>query len=150
MDDSALEVVVEAAEGLEALGALNAAPVLAGLLHHHSEAVRQTAAQALERVADGAVLKDLLTALDDASPTVRFSLAGHWRTPAAKAAACRRSSRSRCWTDWRRCCSTTPTPACAAGRRRLAMRFAGAAGALWRCVTAGEDGRVQEKAWQAF
>ena len=48
LDDSALEVVVEAAEGLEALGALNAAPVLAGLLHHHSEAVRQTAAQALD------------------------------------------------------------------------------------------------------
>ena len=49
VDDSALEVVVEAAEGLESLGALNATPVLAGLLHHHSEAVRETAAQALER-----------------------------------------------------------------------------------------------------
>src|SRR5258708_5132775 len=63
LDDRAWEVVVEAAEGVESLGALDAGPVLAGLLRHHSEPVRQTAAQALERVADAAVLDDLLTAL---------------------------------------------------------------------------------------
>ena len=76
VDDSALEVVVEAADGLESLGALDATPVLAGLLHHHAQAVRETAAQALERSADVAVLKEVTAGLDDASATVRFSLVG--------------------------------------------------------------------------
>ena len=52
LDDPALEVVAEAAEGLGALGLPEAGPVLAVLLHHPSQQVRQTAALALERVAD--------------------------------------------------------------------------------------------------
>ena len=152
LDDSALEVVVEAAEGLEALGALDATPVLAKLLHHHSEAVRQTAAQALERAADGAVLKDLLAALDDASPTVRFSLAG------ALAHACRdggglseeqeKQVRARLETMLQHDADpgVRSRSATALGECGSPAQLA----ALWKCVTAGEDGRVQEKAWGAF
>src|SRR5206468_1024268 len=74
LDDSALEVVAEAAEGLGALGLPEAGPVLAVLLHHPSQQVRQTAALALERVADGSILDNLQEALDDPVVTVRFSL----------------------------------------------------------------------------
>jgi hypothetical protein len=52
LEDPALEVVVEAAEDLGALGVPEAGPVLTVLLRHPSPPVRQTAAQALERVAE--------------------------------------------------------------------------------------------------
>src|SRR5205823_372871 len=76
LEDSALEVVVEAAEDLGALGVPEAGPVLVGLLCHSSEAVRLTAAQALERSADGALLPSLLDALQEPAAGVRFSLVG--------------------------------------------------------------------------
>src|SRR5262249_43828328 len=63
LDDPALEVVVAAAEDLGTLGVPEAGPVLATLLRHQSESVRQTAAQALERVADPAVLSGVLAGL---------------------------------------------------------------------------------------
>jgi HEAT repeat protein len=152
LDDSALEVVVEAAEGLEALGALNAAPVLAGLLHHHSEAVRQTAAQALERVADGAVLKDLLTALDEASPTVRFSLVGALAHAAREGGDLSDDQQKQVIGRLETMLQHDPD-AGVRSRTATALSECGSPtqlAALWRCVTAGEDGRVQEKAWQAF
>jgi HEAT repeat protein len=152
LDDSALEVVVEAAEGLEALGALNAAPVLAGLLHHHSEAVRQTAAQALERVADGAVLNDLLTALDDASPTVRFSLVGALAHVAREGGGLSDEQQKQVLGRLETMLQHDPD-AGVRSRTATALSECGSPAqlaALWRCVTAGEDGRVQEKAWQAF
>ena len=152
LDDSALEVVVEAAEGLEALGALNAAPVLAGLLHHHSEAVRQTAAQALERVADGAVLKDLLAALDDASPTVRFSLAGALAHAGREGGGLSEEQQKQVLARLETILQHDADP----GVRSRAATALGECGsreqlaALWKCATAAEDGRVQDKAWQAF
>ncbi|HBI46391.1 MAG TPA: hypothetical protein DDY78_26600 [Planctomycetales bacterium] len=152
LDDSALEVVVEAAEGLEALGALNAAPVLAGLLHHHSEAVRQTAAQALERVADGAVLNDLMTALDDASPTVRFSLVGALAHAARDGGGLSDEQQKQVLGRLETMLQHDPD-AGVRSRTATALSECGSPAqlaALWRCVTAGEDGRVQEKAWQAF
>src|SRR5204863_2809150 len=76
LEDPALEVVVEAAEDLGALGVPEAGPVLTALLRHPSEPVRQTAAQALERVADAGILAGLLQALDDPAVNVRFSLVG--------------------------------------------------------------------------
>src|SRR5262249_3545096 len=76
LDDCAVEVVVEAAEALGTLGAPEAGPVLTGLLRHASEHVRQTAAQALERVANAAVLDGLLEGLDDPGVMIRFSLVG--------------------------------------------------------------------------
>ena len=65
LDDPSLEVVVEAAESLGTLGAPEAGPVLTVLLRHPSRSARQTAALALERVADVGVLDGLLQALDD-------------------------------------------------------------------------------------
>ena len=152
LDDSALEVVVEAAEGLEALGALNAAPVLVGLLHHHSEAVRQTAAQALERVADGAVLKDLLVALDDASPTVRFSLAGALAHAGRDGGGLTAEQQKQALDRLERMLQHDADPG-VRSRAATALSECGSPAqlaALWRCVTAAEDGRVQDKAWQAF
>ena len=152
LDDSALEVVVEAAEGLEALGALNAAPVLVGLLHHHSEAVRQTAAQALERVADGAVLKDLLSALDDASPTVRFSLAGALAHAGREGGGLSQEQQKQVLERLETMLQHDSDPG-VRSRAATALSECGSPAqlaALWRCVTAGEDGRVQDKAWQAF
>ena len=152
LDDSALEVVVEAAEGLEALGALNAAPVLVGLLHHHSEAVRQTAAQALERVADGAVLKDLLAALDDASPTVRFSLAGALAHAGRDGGGLAPEQQKQVLDRLETMLQHDADPG-VRSRAATALSECGSPAqlaALWRCVTAAEDGRVQDKAWQAF
>src|SRR5205823_1451808 len=76
LDDPALEVVVEAAEDLGALGVPEAGPVLACLLRHSSDHVRQAAVHALERVADASVLDELLAALDDPVVAVRFGLVG--------------------------------------------------------------------------
>ncbi len=152
LDDSALEVVVEAAEGLEALGALNAAPVLAGLLHHHSEAVRQTAAQALERVADGAVLNDLLAALEDASPTVRFSLVGSLAHAAREGGGLSDEQQKQVLDRLEKLLQHDPD-AGVRSRTATALSECGSPtqlAVLWRCVTASEDSRVQEKAWQAF
>jgi HEAT repeat protein len=152
VDDSALEVVVEAAEGLESLGALNATPVLAGLLHHHSEAVRETAAQALERSADPAVLNDLLAALDDASPTVRFSLVGALAHEGREGGGLSEEQQKEVLDKLESVLQHDADP----GVRSRAATALGECGspaqlaALWRSVTAGEDGRVQEKAWQAF
>ncbi len=153
LDDSALEVVVEAAEGLEGLGALNAAPVLAGLLHHHSEAVRQTAAQALERVADGAVLNDLLSAMEDASPTVRFSLVGSLAHAAREGGGLSDEQQKRGVLDRLEKILQHDPDAGVRSRTATALSECGSPtqlAALWRCVTASEDNRVQEKAWQAF
>ncbi len=152
LDDSALEVVVEAAEGLEALGALDATPVLVGLLHHHSEAVRQTAAQALERVADGAVLKDLLAALDDASPTVRFSLAGALAHAGRDGGGLSPEQQKQVLDRLETMLQHDADPG-VRSRAATALSECGSPAqlaALWRCVTAEEDGRVQDKAWQAF
>src|SRR5262249_1797686 len=76
LEDTALEVVVEAAEDLGSLGVPEAGPVLTGLLRHPSASVRQAAALALERMADTALLEGLLQALDDPVVTVRFRLVG--------------------------------------------------------------------------
>jgi HEAT repeat protein len=76
LDDPALEVVIEAAESLGTLGVPEAGPVLTVLLRHPSQSVRQTAALALERVADPGIVDGLIEALDDPLPTVRFSLVG--------------------------------------------------------------------------
>ncbi|HVS37242.1 MAG TPA: HEAT repeat domain-containing protein [Gemmataceae bacterium] len=152
VDDSALEVVVEAADGLESLGALDATPVLAGLLHHHSEAVRETAAQALERSADAAVLKDILAALDDASPTVRFSLIGALAHVGRDGGGLAEEKQKQILDKVE---AVLQHDADAGVRSRAATALGECGGsaqltALWRSLTAGEDGRVQEKAWLAF
>jgi HEAT repeat protein len=151
LDDPSLDVVVEAAEELGSLGALEAGPVLTGLLKHPSEAVRQTAAQALERVADASVFDGLLAGLDDPSGPVRFSLLG----AAARAAAgpgLKDAQRRKLGDKLEGLLLKDADP----GVRSRAATVLGEVGTpavlpvLWRCVLAGEDARVQEKAWAAF
>jgi HEAT repeat protein len=150
--DPALEVVVEAAEDLGVLGAQGAGPVLTGLLSHPSEPVRQAAARALERVADGAVLSRLLDALEDPSASVRFSVVGALGRVAADSASVPEASRRVLLS---RLEATLLRDADPGVRGRAATVLGECAtsdqmASLWKCVTAGEDGRVQEKAWSAF
>jgi HEAT repeat protein len=152
LDDSALEVVVEAAEGMESLGALDAAPVLAGLLHHHSQAVRETAAQALERAADAGVLKDLLAGLDDGGATVRFSLVGALAHAGRDGGGLSEEQQKQV-LDRLENVLQHDADAGVRSRAATALSECGSSAqlsALWRSITASEDGRVQEKSWQAF
>jgi HEAT repeat protein len=152
LHDPAHEVVVDAAEELGVLGAPEAGPVLIGLLRRPSEHVRQTAAQALERVAEAPVLDGLLAALDDPSAAVRFSLVG----AVARAA---RDSRGLSEDASKRLLERLEEllrrDADAGVRSRAATVLGEVAPPallkpLWDCVRLGEDGRVQEKAWAAF
>jgi HEAT repeat protein len=151
LDDPTLEVVVEAAEALGLLGAPEAGPVLTGLLRHPSEHVRQTAAQALERMADVTLIDGLLKGLDDPGVTVRFSLVGALARAAdggAVPAAQRKAMLARLE-------GLLKHDADAGVRSRAATVIGEQAGpeyleTLWRVVLAGSAGRVQEKAWDAF
>lgn len=152
LDDSALEVVAEAAEDLGALGVTEAGPVLLGLLRHPSESVRQTAAQALERVADAAVLNGLLEALDDPSATVRFSLIGAVAHAAVDSDTATEDQQKRMLAKLEALLLRDADPGV---RSRAATVLGEVASAsmlttLWRCVLAGEEGRVQDKAWAAM
>jgi HEAT repeat protein len=152
LGDPSLEVVAEAAEDLGALGVTEAGPVLIGLLRHSSESVRQTAAQALERVADAGVLNGLLDALDDPCVTVRFSLIGAVGHGAADGENLTEEQRKRLLAKLEAVLLRDADP----GVRSRAATVLGEVGSasvlmsLWRCVLAGEEGRVQEKAWSAM
>lgn len=152
LDDPALEVVVEAAEDLGALGALEAGPVLTGLLRHTSEPVRQAAAQALERVAEPSVLPGLLGGLDDPCATVRFNLIGALAHAAGDGSDLSMEQRKRLLARLEELLLRDSDP----GVRSRAATMLGECGTptqltpLWRCVLSGEDARVQEKAWSAF
>jgi HEAT repeat protein len=152
LDDPALEVVVEAAEDLGTLGALEAGPVLTGLLRHSSVTVREAAAQALERVAEPPVLPGLLDALDDSCATVRFNLVGAAAHAAGDGTSLTEEQRKRLLARLEELLMRDSD----AGVRSRAATALGVCAppaqlaTLWRCVLAGEDGRVQEKAWTAF
>jgi HEAT repeat protein len=152
LDDPALEVVVEAAEGLGALGLPEAGPVLVCLLHHSSDHVRQTAVHALERVADASVLEELLAALDDPVAAVRFSLVGAVSRAATPGNALNSKQRARLLARLQMVLQKDADP----GVRSRAATVLGECGdpsllsPLWQRVTAVEDSRVQEKAWIAF
>jgi hypothetical protein len=152
LSDPALEVVVEAAEDLGVLGAQGAGPVLTRLLSHSSEPVRQAAAQALEHVADGAVVNRLLETLDDPSASVRFSVVGALGRAAADSGRVSGASRRALLTRLESVLLRDADPG-VRGRAATVLGECGTSaqmGSLWKCVTAGEDGRVQEKAWSAF
>jgi HEAT repeat protein len=152
LEDPALEVVVEAAEDLGALGASGTGPVLTGLLRHPSEPVRQAAAQALERVADPGVIERLLDALEDTSASIRFSVVGALAKAAGDSTALAESSRRTLIARLESLLAHDPDPG-VRGRAATVLGECGSASvlaSLWRCVMAGEDGRVQEKAWAAF
>ncbi len=153
LNDPALEVVVEVAEDLGALGVPEAGPILVGLLKHSSDSVRQTAVQALERVADATVLEGLLRALDDASATIRFSLIGALGHAAGDAGRCLSDThRDELRQRLVRVLEKDADP----GVRSRAATVLGECGEvgdlhpLWQRVQAIEDRRVQDKAWAAF
>jgi HEAT repeat protein len=152
LDDPALEVVVEAAEDLGALGVPEAGPVLTSLLQHPSEGVRQTAAQALERVADAAVLDRLLALKDDPSVTVRFSLVGALARAAGNGGTLPEEQQQRVLQRLETLLLRDADP----GVRSRAATVLGECGTpavlpqLWKCLRGSEDSRVQEKAWAAM
>jgi HEAT repeat protein len=152
LDDPDLEVVVAAAEDLGALGVPEAGPVLVVLLRHPFESVRQTAAQALERVAGPTVLDGLLAALDDPSVTVRFGLVGALGRVAAESRDLPDPQRSRMLTRLEELLLRDPD----SGVRSRAATVIGQTGAqvelpfLWRRLQSREDSRVQEKTWGAM
>lgn len=152
LDDPALEVVVAAAEDLGTLGVPEAGPVLTGLLKHSSESVRQTAAQALEQVADLKVMEGLLTGLDDPAVTVRFSLVGAISRAVADDQVLTETQRSRLIARLEELVLRDADP----GVRSRAATVLGQCCSsaelpfLYRRVTSREDSRVQEKAFAAF
>jgi HEAT repeat protein len=152
LDDPALEVVVEAAEDLGALGEQEAGPILIGLLRHNSGTVRQAAAQALERVAEPSVLPSLLGALNDHCATVRFNLVGAMAHAAGNSEGLTEDQRKRLLTRLEELLLRDGDPGVRSRAATVLGQCASPAqlGILWRCVLAGEDGRVQEKAWAAF
>ncbi len=152
LEDPALEVVVEAAEDLGVLGAREAGPVLTGLLRHPSEPARQAAARALERVADASVVDRLLDALDDGNAAVRFSVVGALARAAGDGKNLAPETRGRLLSRLETLLLHDADPG-VRGRTATVLGECGTSAmlpSLWGCVTAGEDGRVQEKAWAAF
>jgi HEAT repeat protein len=152
LSDPALEVVVEAAEDLGALGVPEACPVLTGLLRHPSESVRQAAAQALERVADPTVFDYLVAALSDPAAKVRFSLVGALGHAAGDGRTLSASQREQLVS---RLEAILLHDLDSAVRSRAATVLGECAlpsilPTLWGRVLATEDSRVQEKAWGAI
>ncbi len=152
LEDRALEVVVEAAEALGSLGWPEAVPVLSGLLRHPSEPVRQTAAQALERVADPSVFNDLLAALDDSVVSVRFCVVGAIGRAASDGRALSGDDRGRLLLRLENLLQQDVDP----GVRSRVATVLGECGTtanlgpLWKRLQAAEDARVQDKAWSAL
>jgi HEAT repeat protein len=153
LEDRALEVVIEAAEALGTLGAPEAGPVLTGLLRHPSEHVRKTAAQALERTADASLLDGLLRGLDDPNVTVRFSLLGALaQASTAQGPGLTPEQRKKLLTRLEQVLRRDADP----GVRGRAATVLGECSdssflaTLWGHVQTESEGRVQEKAWDAF
>lgn len=152
LKDTAVEVVVEAAEDLGNLGLPDAGPVLADLLRHPSASVRQAAAQALERMADVSLLDGLLQALDDPVVMVRFRLVGALGHAIGDGSALSGEQRAALLERLESVLVRDADP----GVRSRVASLLGASGTpallpvLWRRLAPTEDSRVQEKAWEAF
>jgi len=152
LEDSAIEVVVEAAEDLSIRGQEAAVPFLANLLRSPQEPVRKISAQALERVANNTAIEAILKAMDDPQPLVRFSLVGamaHILGQKEKISA----------TDLLRLQSRLEVVLLRDGDSGVRARAASAMGEtggppilgiLWRAASSAEDARVQDKAWAAM
>lgn len=74
LKDNSLVVVAEAVESLGNLRTPEVAPIVAGMLKHPSDPVRQAAAKALEYVATPPVVNDLYRGLEDPVANVRLAL----------------------------------------------------------------------------
>jgi HEAT repeat protein len=151
LGDGELLVVVEAAASLGTMDAPEAAPVLARLLKHPADRVRQAAAEALEQVTNANILADLHEGLYDPVASVRLSLVGALGNVAAggKLKENEVAGVVKRLTD---VLLRDSDP----GVRSRAAAVIGKIGSpgdlpvLWERVRATEDNRVQLKAWTAF
>lgn len=152
LSDPALEVVVEAAEDLGSLGVPAAVPLLAGLLKHKEVAVRKTAAQALERIADISVLEELLAGLEDLDVGVRLGILGAVSRAVNQAKMIKDEDRVRLQNRMESILLKDPD----AGVRARSATLLGDFGTvnhlttLWKAAITEGDPRIQEKSWQAF
>jgi HEAT repeat protein len=152
LGDPALEVVVEAAEDLGSLGVPAAVPLLAGLLKHNAIAVRKTAAQALERIADITVLEELMAGLEDADVGVRLGILGAVSRAVNQAKTIKEDDKLRLQSRMEVILLKDPD----AGVRARSATLLGDFGTvnylvtLWKAAITEGDPRIQEKSWQAF
>ena len=151
LDDPALEVVVAAAEDLGTLGVPEAGPVLTALLRHPSESVRQTAAQALEHVADSKVIEGLLLALNDPAVSVRFGLVEALSRAAGDGQSLTEAQRTDLVGHLEDLVLRDSDPGVRSRSARVLGQCAPSSelSFLWRRVVSREDNRVQETAWAA-
>lgn len=150
--DSALEVVVEAAEDLGVLGVPEAGPALIQLLKHPSESVRKTAAHALESVAGPALLTELLAAVGDTSVAVRFGLVGAIGRAVGDGVALTEKQREEL-LEKLQAILVKDSDASVRSRAASVLGECGSSAVLvvlWQRFAAGEDPRVQEKALAAL
>lgn len=151
LGDPHLAVVASAAESLGSLDYPEAAPILAGLLRHHADVVRQAAAAALEQNPSARVLSAIFTGLEDPVPGVRFSLV----------AALGKIGQREVLDDSERqdllrrlervlVLDTDPGVRSRAATVLGDLGDAGQLPLLWQRTRATEDNRVQIKAWQAL
>jgi len=152
LSDPALEVVVEAAEDLGSLGVPAAVPLLAGLLKHKEVAVRKTAAQALERIADIAVLEELLVGLEDPDVGVRLGILGAVSRAVNQAKAIKEDDKLRLQSRMEIILLKDPDAGVRARSATLLGEFGTVShlATLWKAAVAEGDPRIQEKSWQAF
>ena len=152
LSDPALEVVVEAAEDLGSLGVPAAVPLLAGLLKHKEVAVRKTAAQALERIADIAVLEELLAGLEDLDVGVRLGILGAVSRAVNQAKAIKEDDRLRLQSRMEIILLKDPDAGVRARSATLLGEFGTVShlATLWKAAVVEGDPRIQEKSWQAF
>jgi hypothetical protein len=152
LSDPALEVVVEAAEDLGSLGVPAAVPLLAGLLKHKEVAVRKTAAQALERIADIAVLEELLAGLEDLDVGVRLGILGAVSRAVNQSKAIKEDDKLRLQSRMEIILLKDPDAGVRARSATLLGEFGTVShlATLWKAAVAEGDPRIQEKSWQAF
>jgi HEAT repeat protein len=151
LEDPTLEVVANVAESLGSLDVPEAAPILAGLLRHPSETVRQSASTALEQAANSPVLPALYAALDDAAAGVRFSLVG----AIGKVGGRGQLGEEQYAEALKRLEKVFVADSDPGVRSRAATVIGDLGGpneltVLWQRVRVTEDNRVQLKAWRAM
>lgn len=151
--DPSMLVVRDAAESLGSLGMPEVAPMLARLLHHPSQTVREAAAHALEQMSNPVALPELCDALTDpaTSDNMRFSIVGALGK-IGKDGNCSERQKS----DVLRRLQTVLVKDSDPGVRSRAATVIGDLGTpaelaiLWQRASANEDNRVQLKAWEAM
>lgn len=151
LGDPHLAVVASAAESLGSLDYPDAAPILAGLLRHHADVVRQAAAAALEQNPSARVLSAIFTGLDDPVANVRFSLVAALGKVGQRDAL-DDGERQELLRRLERVLVLDTDPG-VRSRAATVLGDLGDAGQLqllWQRTRATEDNRVQLKAWQAL